>query len=126
MNRQKWILLIVALAMIGAVAGTLAHTKAQMRLGKPGLRASRIEGSRRLDIHLPERVLNYDSTNIPTDKVAFETLPDDTSFAQRQYAVVGDADSRFDLMVVLMGTDRTSIHKPQFCASTRWAGIWTC
>ncbi len=115
MNRQKWILLLVALAMISAVAGTLSRTKARLRLGKPGIQTSPIANSQRLDIHLPERVLNYNSTNIPTDKTAFDTLPSDTSFGQRQYFASGDANDSLDLMVVLMGTDRTSIHKPQYC-----------
>ena len=115
MNRQKWILLMVGLAMIGGVAGVLLHTKAHLRLGKPGIRTSPIAGSQRLDIYLPERVLNYDSTNIPTDKTAFDTLPSDTSFGQRQYRASSNANDGLDLMVVLMGTDRTSIHKPQFC-----------
>lgn len=115
MNRQKTMLLVAALAMIGAVAGTLLHTKSQLRLGKPGIKTSPIADSQRLDIYLPERVLNYDSTNIPTDKTAFETLPPDTSFGQRRSIASGDANDNLDLMVVLMGTDRTSIHKPQYC-----------
>jgi hypothetical protein len=41
-------------------------------------------------------------------------LPADTSFGRRRY-LGSDGQSWIDLSVVLMGADRTSLHKPQFC-----------
>ena len=115
MNRPKWILLLVALAMMGGAAGALGRLKEGQKLGRPGIKAAPIAGSQRLTVYLPERVLDYDSTNIETPEAVLEGLPHDTSFAQRQYQARSDADDWLDMMVVLMGTDRTSIHKPQFC-----------
>jgi hypothetical protein len=115
MTRQRQIFAAVALAMMAAVAALLLHTKAHQKLGLPGIRTSPIAGSQRLDIELPEKVLHYGSTNIPTDPLVLTSLSQDTSFAQRQYTSPGNQFDTLDLMVVLMGTDRTSIHKPQYC-----------
>jgi hypothetical protein len=59
-------------------------------------------------------VLDYDSVFVPTDTNVLEGLPHDTSFATRRFF---DAKTNEVLLlnVVLMGIDRTSIHKPQFC-----------
>jgi hypothetical protein len=115
MNRQKWTLLLLALAMMGGTAATLHRLKAGQKLGIPGIKTTPIPGSPRLAISLPERVLHYASTNIATSEGALEGLPHDTSFAQRFYYAPDDRSDQMQMMVVLMGTDRTSIHKPQFC-----------
>jgi hypothetical protein len=62
---------------------------------------------------LPETVLNYRSEELPLDPSVWGTLPKDTVYGQRTY----EAPDRFGIQqtVVLMGTDRTSIHKPEFC-----------
>ena len=115
MSKQKWIFLLVALAMMATVAATLNHLRVNQRLGRPAVKTSPIPGSQRLNIYLPENVLQYISTNIPTSEGVLSGLPQDTSFAQRQYVAPSNNIDWLDLMVVLMGTDRTSIHKPQFC-----------
>ena len=120
MNKQKWILLVLALAMVGGTAATLNRLKAGQRLGRPGIVTTPIPGSPRLALTLPEHVLDYDSTNIAINQGALEGLPHDTSFAQRIYYTPEASTPKgefepLQMMVVLMGTDRTSIHKPQFC-----------
>jgi hypothetical protein len=115
MNRQQWTLLLVAFAMICGAAAALTRLKADQKLGRPGINTAAIPGSQRLAIPLPEHVLYYDSTNVPTNPGVLEGLPHDTSFAQRVYSAPQDQSDLLELMVVLMGTDRTSIHKPQFC-----------
>jgi hypothetical protein len=115
MNKQKWIVLLLALAMIGGTAATLHRLKAGQKLGIPGIKTTPIPGSPRLTILLPERVLHYASSNVPPSEGALEGLPHDTSFAQRVYISPNDSYDALQMMVVLMGTDRTSIHKPQFC-----------
>jgi hypothetical protein len=62
---------------------------------------------------LPERVLDYESEAVKIDQTVLDFLPKDTSFGQRRYT----ATDKFwiDVNVVLMGSDRTSIHKPQYC-----------
>jgi hypothetical protein len=113
MNRQKPVIFVIALGMIAVTAGALVHLKANQQLGRPGVKGTAIAGSPRMNLYLPERVLDYASTNIPTDPGLLEFMPHDTSFAQRRYT----APDRFQtvLNIVLMGTDRSSIHKPQFC-----------
>lgn len=113
MKTQRTILWAVALALIGVTTFGMHWLKANQRLGQPGIVANLIPGSPRMDIPLPEHVLDYDSVLIPTDTNLLTYLPHDTSFAQRRYLRTGD--NPIWLNVVLMGTDRTSIHKPQFC-----------
>jgi len=113
MNRQKWSVLLVALGLIGAGAVLLARLEAHQTLGRPAVRTSPIPGSRRLQVDLPERVLDYTSKPIEVDAMVLNWLPQDTSFGQRVY----HAPDGFDiaLNVVLMGRDRTSLHKTEFC-----------
>jgi hypothetical protein len=114
MNRRKNILLAVGLGLIAVAAGFLVHLKSHQRLGLPGIRTAAIPGSRRLDIYLPELVLDYKSELLPQDEDLLRYMPPDTSMAQRRY-ISADKTSVAQVNVVLMGTDRTSIHKPQFC-----------
>jgi hypothetical protein len=114
MNRQNRTIFALALALIGGTALSLHHLKANQRLGFPGIKTSPIAGSPHLNIYLPEFVLDYNSIALPTDKAAEAILPKDTSFGQRGYTSTLTSN-QLVLDVVLMGTDRTSIHKPQFC-----------
>ena len=112
MNRQKWTILVLALAIIGGGAVALNRLRTNQKLGLPGVKTTSIAGSRRVNIYLPEQVLDYDSTNVP---IELGSLPPDTSIGQRRYVSRTNPDDFLSLNVVLMGTDRTSIHKPQFC-----------
>jgi hypothetical protein len=113
MNRQTWKLLAVTLALMGGAAGLLARMSAFQQLGAAGVRTHALPNSSRLQVDLPERVLDYTSEALEPDELTTNTLPADTSFGQRAYS----APDGFGvaLSVVLMGTDRTSLHKPQFC-----------
>jgi hypothetical protein len=113
MNHQKWTFLLVALALITGTGFALNHMRANQRLGQPGIKTAPIPGSKRLDVYLPPKVLNYDSVVIATDTNVLKGLPLDTSFAERGY--FAPDGSQFLCNIVLMGTDRTSIHKPEFC-----------
>lgn len=113
MIRRKWVLLGVVFLMMGGAAGMLAHLRAHQKLGRPGVRTSPLPGSNRLQVELPERVLDYKSEAIAVEKLVLDFLPADTSFGQRLYTAPDDAWIR--LSVVLMGSDRTSLHKPQYC-----------
>lgn len=114
MNRRNLALLLIALMMIGGTAFFINGLRANQKLTKPGIIAKVIPGSQRMELYLPERVLDYDSAIVPTDKEVLRGLPQDTSFVQRRYFRAGDM-APFWMNIVLMGTDRTSIHKPQFC-----------
>lgn len=113
MNRHKWILAIVALAIMAGGGALILRLKAAQRLGAPGLKTVKIAGTDRLQIDLPERVLNFTSEPLAPTEVELGTLPKDTTYGRRIYR--GADGFPLLLSVVLMGTDRTSIHKPQFC-----------
>lgn len=115
MNKQKWIILLVSLAMIGGAAAALTRLKAGQRLGSPGIKTAPIANSVRLDVYLPEHVADFGSVLVPTDTNVFNGLPHDTSFMQRFYTNTSPAGGQFALNIVLMGADRTSMHKPEFC-----------
>jgi hypothetical protein len=113
MNRRQWTLLLVAFLCIAATGVVLYQLKTYQKLGKPGIRAVPIPGSVAMQIDFPEKVLDYTSVRLPPDPIVEATLPKDTSYVQRRYT----APDGFWISstMVLMGTDRTSIHKPEFC-----------
>src|SRR5262245_39597175 len=115
MNRQKSIILVAALLLMGGTAGLLAKMRATQKLGLPGVKTTPIAGSPRLAVQLPEQVLEYTSKELPVEKMVLDFLPQDTSFGQRMYEAPDGAHVQIN--VVLMGVDRTSIHKPEFCLS---------
>jgi Protein of unknown function (DUF3485) len=113
MNKQKWVILIAALGLIGGAAALLANLSANQKLGQPAVKTSPIPGSPRLQVELPERVLDYTSKPVAVDKGVLAWLPPDTSFGQRLYQAPDGFEASVN--VVLMGSDRTSIHKSEFC-----------
>ena len=119
MNRQKWVGLIVALVLMAGAASVLATLRTHQRLGEPAVKTSPIPGSIRLQVDLPEKVLNYASKALEVDQLTTNTLPPDTSFGQRMYFAPNLPPVQ--LSVVLMGSDRTSIHKTEYCLQgTGW------
>jgi hypothetical protein len=113
MKIQKWLLLVVALALMAGTAGALTWLRANQKLGRPGIKAVPIPGSVMVDIHLPEQVLDFSSTNMPEPQVVIDYLPKDTSYAGRLYTATNGL--QINNTVILMGADRTSIHKPDYC-----------
>lgn len=105
MNRQNWIYLSLCTLLIAGTAALLVWLRAYQRLGPPGVK-----------LDLPEQVLDYSSVEIPITPEEIYALPKDTTFARRLYSrVVNGHTNDLLLSVVLMGSDRTSIHKPQMC-----------
>jgi hypothetical protein len=113
MNTRKWLLAVVALLMIGGAAGILVRLKGHQRLRPPGVKTIPLAESKNLEVILPEIVLDYTSERIEQDKTVIGILPKDTSYGQRRYKAPDDFWVQVN--VVLMGSDRTSLHKPQFC-----------
>jgi hypothetical protein len=113
MNRQMLVSSIIVLTLIGAGGAVLNRGRTHKTLSPPGVTSHPLPGSIRVQVDLPEKVLDYESKWFDVDNVTLGTLPKDTSFGQRRYK----APDGFvlDLRVVLMGTDRTSMHKPQIC-----------
>ena len=113
LSTKKWLLFGITLALIAGTAGALTWLRAHQRLGAPGLKAVAIPGSVQMRLELPERVLNFTSTNVPTAEVVLGYLPKDTSYAQRFYTATNGMWVMGNL--ILMGADRTSIHRPDYC-----------
>jgi hypothetical protein len=113
MNKQKWIMVIAALGLMGGAVGLLTRLQATQKLGQPAVKTTPIPGSQRLQVQLPERVLDCTSEAIEVDKTTLGWLPQDTSFGQRVYKAPDGFQTSVN--VVLMGRDRTSIHKTEFC-----------
>lgn len=112
MKRQKLLLGAIVLALIGGTALLLAAVP--QKLGAPGVKASPVPGSERWQIYLPQSVMgSVFFTNFDMDEKALKMLPEDTSFIQREYFWT-DAPP-ITASVVMMGTDRTSIHKAEYC-----------
>jgi hypothetical protein len=120
MNRQKTILFVAVLALISATAALLAHAKSNQKLGVPGVKTAPLPGSQNLEVLLPADLPGYKSEAITQSAVVTNMLPQDTSYGQRIYT----ADDGFQTLanVVLMGSSRASIHKPQICLTAQgWA-----
>ncbi len=113
MKSSKILLFTIVLVLIGAGAGALVVLKQNQRLGMPGLQATPVPGSIKMSFDLPAQVLDYTSKQEAQDETVLDMLPKDTSYAQRLYT----ATNGFwvNANIILMGMDRTSIHKPEFC-----------
>jgi hypothetical protein len=127
MKPHKWILFGVTLGMIGATMAYLGAIRGTQRLGAPGVRVGAVplydaEGGliATQSVLLPEMVRGARSTAVPISALELTGLPKDTTFGRRRYML--DKDFAPLVTTVLMGTDRGSIHQPQFCL----AGLgWT-
>lgn len=113
MKNQKWVLLVVTLMLMAGTAGALTWLRANQKLGTPAIKGTPVPNSIKINISLPERVLDFTSTNIPEPETVLGYLPTDTSYAGRAYF----APDGFWVQstAILMGADRTSIHRPEYC-----------
>jgi len=119
---KKVVLFVTTLLCIVCTAIVLNHVRENRRLGPPGVLTSPTQDPNRLKVDLPERVLNYSSEWVETEKLVLDFLPKDTSFGQRRYTAPDGFQTLIN--VVLMGTDRTSHHRPEFCLTgSGWALI---
>ena len=120
MKNKQWILFIIALTMIGLAAGFLFHVRGNQKLGKPGVIVGNVplfdpQTNRISDVSviLPENLPGYYSSVMPVSTIELKTLPKDTTFCKHRYW--NNSGANADVSVILMGQDRTSLHKPQFC-----------
>jgi hypothetical protein len=110
----------VVFGLMGLTAVFLARMQGNQRLGQPGLRivaetlyTERGRVAATNAIQLPRQVLEYQSKPLEVTELELGWLPPDTTYGRRRY-IASDNDW-LDIQVVLMGQDRTSIHKPQYC-----------
>ncbi|MDB6029079.1 MAG: hypothetical protein JWM68_5302 [Verrucomicrobiales bacterium] len=118
--KRTWFLFSLALVLMISGAGLLVFFKTHQRLGKPGVKIVPIPilSSDGLvvstqSIFLPEQILDYKSQALPVTKQELDALPKDTTYGRRLFEDPNGLKTM--LSVVLMGSDRTSIHKPEFC-----------
>jgi hypothetical protein len=119
MKQSKWLVLAAALGMMAATGGFLVKVHQHMRLGAPGVKVGpgllydeQGQVAARQCVLLPGVVLGFKGANLPVTQGELETLPKDTTYGRKLYS-----NGRFNVQtsVVLMGSDRTSIHQPQYC-----------
>jgi hypothetical protein len=102
--------------LIAGSAGFLRYLKANQKLGTPGVKIVPAPTANGFQVRLPEQVLDYVSEPLNLSPEELGALPKDTTFGRRRYlAKDGPGLNETLVTVVLMGRDRTSIHKPQFC-----------
>jgi len=99
--------------LMAGTVGALTQLRAKQKLGAPGIKSTAIPGSVMMRIELPERALDFASSNVPESDVELGYFPKDTSYARRLY----QAPDGFGVSatIVMMGADRTSIHRPDYC-----------
>jgi hypothetical protein len=119
MTRQEIKVGIVTLILIACAAIFLGQRKNS--LGRPGLVIeSQIltneHGVKVADrrIALPTGVPGYDDELMHITAKEVDVLPKDTIFGRRVYRS-GDNNVSMQMSAILMGSDRTSIHKPYYC-----------
>jgi hypothetical protein len=120
MRRQNQLVVSIAVGLMALTAVLLVRLQAAQRIGLPGVKVvphSLYDENGALvatnAVFLPDRILDMEGTDAPLTRLELDWLPSDTTHGRRLYR----APDGFEvlLMAVLMGTDRTSIHKPQQC-----------
>jgi len=121
MKRHARIVSAVALALIGAAAFWLAHLRAAVHLGKPGVKLGLLpvfdehhDVARNNSVAMPTEVPGFRTRVEPITRLELGYLTPDTTYARR-YFEYPDGGFHSQASVVLMGTDRTSIHRPEYC-----------
>ncbi len=113
LSTKKWLLFATTLTLLAGTMGALTWLKSHQRLGAPGVKAVAIPGSVAMHVELPEHVLDFSSTNVPEPQLVLGYLPKDTSYTGRCYFTTNGA--WVNATLILMGADRTSIHRPDYC-----------
>jgi hypothetical protein len=128
MNRQGKSVLLVGLAIMALTAGALSRVQGLQKLGLPGVKVVAenlyLPDGRLVDtnsVALPDNILDFHSRPLPITTTELNWLPPDTTYGRRLY--LAPDGFAMQLGVVLMGRDRTSIHKPEYCLPGQGARI---
>jgi hypothetical protein len=110
---------VAALLVIALAVGALVYFHSHQTLGLPGVKIVDVplldaKGTplTKQSVPLPD-VAGFHSEPIPIDEGILNLLPHDTTYGRRLYTT--DDGFRAGGSVIVMGSDRTSIHKPEFC-----------
>lgn len=120
--KVKCLLFSLVMLMLAGTAFLLIRLQNSRQLGRPGVKviaqsvydeAGHLVGTNM--IGLPPRVMDYTSEVAAVSMMETKGLPRDTTYGRRVYS----APDQFvlTLSVVMMGTDRGSIHEPEYCLS---------
>lgn len=120
MNPRAIKVFVCFLVFTALAAGMLLRVRSSYTLGKPGVKLGNIpiydtdsNLVAKVSVKLPEEALACSSQAAPVHPTELDMLPPDTVYGRRTY--ISPNGIYTALSVVLMGTDRTSIHKPQYC-----------
>jgi hypothetical protein len=119
MNARAAVLSLLALAAIGLGALAINRLATSQRLGTPGVRVTALPllGEKGLarsnSVALPANLPGYEFKATPITDLELDYLPKDTVFGRANYRAPDGFMAQVN--VVLMGTDRTSIHRPEYC-----------
>jgi hypothetical protein len=126
MNARSLSILAVSVALIAGTAVFIHHRKTHQRLGTPGIKVvavpihdpdGNVAGTN--SVPWPENISGYKSEVEPVARIVLEWLPQDTTYGQRRYKAADGFE--IGTSAILMGADRTSIHKPKYCLNgTGW------
>ena len=121
---QRILIFALTIAVIGVTAAFLS-TRRSDRLGRPGVKVApyRVLDNEGKEVGtnvvvLPERVEDFQSLEVPVSVMETSWLPVDTTYGKRFYFRTNAPVRSSEVLrmnVVLMGSDRTSIHKPEYC-----------
>lgn len=121
MKRRALPIIIGFAVLVSITAALLLRVRSNYVLGKPGIKLVNVpiynEDTNvvsEVSAFLPESIGDYSSTRIePVTTVEQGMLPPDTVYGRRIYTAPDNFQAL--ISIVVMGTDRTSIHKPQYC-----------
>jgi uncharacterized protein DUF3485 len=120
MSKRSPCMMAVSLTLIAVTALFIQYRRTHQRLGIPGVKVvatpvydadGKVAGTN--SVFLPEFAANFKSEAEPVQRMVLEWLPADTTYGQRRYKAPNGLELVFQ--AVLMGADRTSIHKPEYC-----------
>ena len=121
MNRLATVLTLTGLALIAMTGWCQAWIQHHQHLQKPGVRIDFVpvlnekdEIARTNSVFLPSRTKDWMGQAQPIQQIELGYLPQDTTYGRKRYVNIHDGSQVF-MTVVLMGTDRSSIHQPEYC-----------
>ena len=126
--KQKSVLFVLAFVLMVGMGLALMGAKRSQRWSAPGVKVS--EGPLSLDtgkiittnvVELPKSLDGYDSELALVGQMELEGLPSDTTFGRRHYRATDGFETI--LSIVLMGSDRTSLHPPRYCIEGQGCSI---
>ncbi|HTI72180.1 MAG TPA: exosortase/archaeosortase family protein [Candidatus Limnocylindria bacterium] len=120
-GRPRLGLAAVAVAFMAGGFLWLGYLKSVVKLGAPGVKVVNApiftdSGAlaRTNSVFLPSIVSGFKARTEPIQDLEVNYLPADTTYGRRSYASA-DGSMLARATVVLMGSDRTSIHRPEYC-----------